>query len=840
MKVLIDVQALQSPLSSGRGIGRYARGLIRALCESRPDWDIVAVEHDALPRLGPFNELRHCLFKDPLARAQETNELNARFYGDWLTAQKPDVCVLLHTQDKHVLLPRFTDPHPRMAGVLYDVIPLLFADQYLRDGGVRNQYAEGFRTLCACQDILAISDASADDFRRIAPDCGDRLTVIGGAVDQYFSPGSDDEAAPEHLPLCGDFLLYVGGFDFRKNWKIALEAYASLPFFLRARLSFVMACGLEPAERDMITGHGAKLGIANNLHLTGRTSDLDLRSLYRHCRLLFFPSLYEGVGLPVLEALACGAPVVTSNGSSLGQCGGNVSWLVDPGDVVDCCRGLREALAEPRQTRLQERLHHAAEFSWRRVGDKVAHCFERRAPARSASQRRRVAWISPMPPAQTGVADYSALLVEALRDRYELDVITDNNSRCDGYLSAADAISSHQSRPYDAFVYQLGNSRFHAYMLPLMARYRGLVTLHDLHFDGLLQAAIAQRIWSRSLVRELELSGEPSLAHALECGEITEYDAAQPFRPLHVGASAGSGVFGAGRPGGPRTDSPPFPVWLLSRASRVIVHSAWTRNALSAWTDRPLDCIPLPLLPGDVEDPLAARSRLGISPGRFVLVTLGTVGTSNRVPSILKAVDRLPPAVRAACRLYIVGLVPGMLGRELTELAHSLALSDQVVFTGRLPAKDFSAYAKAADLCVQLRHPTRGESSAALLQALAAGAPCLISSCGPAEDIPSEAACRIRPGQYEIDDLVRAILRLFHDRQERHRLGHAAATYAAEAHSLPAIVPAYEQAIELAIADRKDFAWLETACQALSCLSCSPPNDLFNDWAGLRTLGTAN
>jgi glycosyltransferase involved in cell wall biosynthesis len=838
MKVLVDVQALQSPVSKERGIGRYAHGLVQALCDCRPAWDIVTVESAWLPRAGGLSNYRRGVFKLPLVRAPDTALVNSRLYGDWLATQKPDVILLLHTQDEQVLLPEFSRPHPRVVGILYDVIPLLFADHYLRDARTRKQYAAGFRALCRCDDIMAISGASGDDFRRIAPERAGRVTVIGGGVAAYFSQRStDQEPAPRHFAIREGFLLYVGGFDFRKNWRVALEAYASLSPSERTGLSFVMACALEPAARATVLSHAAKLGITDNVHLTGQVSDRDLRWLYRHCRVMFFPSLYEGLGFPVLEALACGAPVVTSKRSSLAECGGQVSWLVDPANVADCRRGLREALAEPRQARFHERLRHAAQFSWNDVGEKAARCLERRLPPSKTSQRGRIAWVSPMPPDETGVADYSALILEGLLESYEIDVVSDN-APCRGEVLVEEAISSHQAKPYDAFVYQLGNSRFHAYALPLLARYRGLVALHDLHFDGLLLAAIRQGIWTRSLNRELKRGGELSLAHALECGEITEHEAAQPFRPLGAAATTGSGVF-AGR-AGVEGETPPFPAWLLSRASHLVVHSEWSRNVLSAWTDRPIHRIPLPVRPTLGGDPLAARRRLGISPDRLILVTLGTVGPSCRVPSILKALSRLPGVLRERCSLYIVGAVPGMLQNELRELGHALGLTERLAFMGRVPAEKFSGYVHAADLCIQLRHPTRGESSAALLEALAAGAPCVISAQGPGEEIPSAAAVRIRPGEFEVDDLVAAIQRLLQDRNGRRRLGQAAADYVREAHSLVTVVQQYEQAIELAIAERTHFAWLETACLALSSLSgTAPHHHLIDHWAGLRTLGTA-
>ena len=88
MKVLIDVQALQSPLSAERGIGRYARGLVRALRNCRPAWNITLIENDCLECPRGVNDFRRSTFKPPLALASDTTEVNARFYGDWLAALK--------------------------------------------------------------------------------------------------------------------------------------------------------------------------------------------------------------------------------------------------------------------------------------------------------------------------------------------------------------------------------------------------------------------------------------------------------------------------------------------------------------------------------------------------------------------------------------------------------------------------------------------------------------------------------------------------------------------------------------------------------------------------------
>ena len=109
------------------------------------------------------------------------------------------------------------------------------------------------------------------------------------------------------------FLLYVAGFEFRKNLERLITAYGLLPEELRASHQLVIACRLLPSEAELMREWAARAGIrAEQLVLTGYVTDAELGALYHACELFVFPSLYEGSGLPILEAMSCGAPVIAS------------------------------------------------------------------------------------------------------------------------------------------------------------------------------------------------------------------------------------------------------------------------------------------------------------------------------------------------------------------------------------------------------------------------------------------------------------------------------------------------------------------------------------------------
>jgi hypothetical protein len=193
--------------------------------------------------------------------------------------------------------------------------------------------------------------------------------------------------------------------------------------------------------------------------------------------------------LPVLEALHCGAPVVTSNCSSLPEYAGSHSWLCDPTSPQAMAQVLQQALAEPREARRRKRQEFAEEFSWHKTAERACDVMERLPKARAHPvRRRRLAWVMPLTKNTHRMADYTAELLALLAKRFDIELITASVSRNVPktllrrrhlILTAQEVPARHAALPYDMFIYQSGLPPMSQEMLQLSRWFPGLVLRHD-------------------------------------------------------------------------------------------------------------------------------------------------------------------------------------------------------------------------------------------------------------------------------------------------------------------------------------------------------------------------
>ena len=233
--------------------------------------------------------------------------------------------------------------------------------------------------------LLAISQTTADALVRHFPAAAGRTVVAPLGVTPELAGGlGQGEAAA--LPPPG-FVLAVGTLEPRKNLPRLVDAYSRLPAQLqdRHRLVVVGALGWETGETL-----NALRSLGQRCTLLGYVSDAALAELYRRCAVFCYPSLGEGFGLPVLEAMAAGAAVLTSNVSSLPEVGGDAVEYVDPKRVDDIAAELELLLRdEARRARLGELARaRASEFSWAHFTERVLHTLEDSATSTLRSRPR--------------------------------------------------------------------------------------------------------------------------------------------------------------------------------------------------------------------------------------------------------------------------------------------------------------------------------------------------------------------------------------------------------------------------------------------------------------------
>src|SRR4051812_6451955 len=275
----------------------------------------------------------------------------------------------------------------RLVVTLYDLIPLIMRERYNADWGyMATAWIARLGLLGSAHRILTISQQTADDAMEHLNVPEERITVIDSGVSDRFSSlvktrEEADAVLRTALPsVRPGYLLYVGGVDYRKNLEGAIRGYAELPAAMRDAHQLVIACNLAHHLRFSLKIFARRLGIeSRNLVLTGFVSDRDLAALYRSCELFVFPSLYEGAGLPILEAMTCGAPVAASGTSAMPELLGDMEATFDPADPADIARCVRDVLETPgKLDKLRERSRRRVElYTWERVARRTLDGYER-------------------------------------------------------------------------------------------------------------------------------------------------------------------------------------------------------------------------------------------------------------------------------------------------------------------------------------------------------------------------------------------------------------------------------------------------------------------------------
>ena len=279
--------------------------------------------------------------------------------------------------------------------------------------------------------LMVISQSVKDDLIKHLQFPPDIIDVIWGAADnrykQIIIPQNTQEELFAKFDITGKYIVCIGGDDERKNLAGLIAAYGKLPNEVMEQYQLVIVCKLSTASEERYSHIIGKLELQGRVILTNFVSNEELVQLLNLAALMAFPSEYEGFGLPVIEAWACGTPVLTSNNSSLVQIAGDCCILVNPFSVEDIRRGLRTALTQTDLKAIaakgQERLKM---FQWNRVADSVLESIAKLESVNIAQEsKHRIAFFSPLPPLASGIADYSYDIICVLSQYYDIDVFID-------------------------------------------------------------------------------------------------------------------------------------------------------------------------------------------------------------------------------------------------------------------------------------------------------------------------------------------------------------------------------------------------------------------------------
>jgi glycosyltransferase involved in cell wall biosynthesis len=388
MKILIDGQTLLTP-EINRGIGIYFRNCVEKVLENdfTNDFYIITPNESHLQVFSPWARKKLGIIEDEAYDIRPTNRGSGKHLAELYT-QSLNRDIEQHGIDLYwspnglmdnVVLPERQTNNCRFAVTIFDLIVLVMAKEYAKHLPVSamTSYKKKLSLLERDYDLfLHISRHTQLDFTSML-DVKDKQHVVTLlAVDSSFRPYPFPKT-----PAAKDYVVYTGGFDPRKNMDRALEAFASLQkrYGEDEKISsteLCIVCSLDHAGKSRMLRRAERLGLSGQVVLTGFIDDDSLVALYQKARCLFFPSLYEGFGLPVLEGLACGLAVASSNTSSLPEVGGDLAFYFDPYDIAGMADSLYQALRAPTDFESRQmRYEYSRRFSWQKTARATLNAF---------------------------------------------------------------------------------------------------------------------------------------------------------------------------------------------------------------------------------------------------------------------------------------------------------------------------------------------------------------------------------------------------------------------------------------------------------------------------------
>ncbi len=387
MKLLVDMQGAQND-SRFRGIGRYVNALLTHLIQAKSDNDVILLllngelvdgESDVKTNFAPLLSPENIFVWYPLTPTCWENfdnfsrRMASQAIRDWAIREVGPDCVLISSLFEgcgdNVVTSVATNDRPPIAVIFYDLIPFLYPDHYLGNAILRQWYADRLSNLKKADCLLSISEASRQDAIGYLGISGDRITNISSGIDTdlFQTAGAywPDVAAKFGVP--DHFLLYVGAADPRKNLEALFRAFGRLSTSEAGELSLILIGRLSD---DQIAGYQELIKTlainSKSVFFVGHVSDGELIAFYRKAQVFVFPSLHEGFGLPPLEAMAAGCPVITSNCSTFPEVVGIREAMFDPFSVESIAALMGKVICDAafRDWLIQEQRSRVALFSW--------------------------------------------------------------------------------------------------------------------------------------------------------------------------------------------------------------------------------------------------------------------------------------------------------------------------------------------------------------------------------------------------------------------------------------------------------------------------------------------
>jgi len=509
-----------------------------------------------------------------------------------------------------------------------------------------------------------------------------------------------------------------------------------------------------------------KHGIEKNVVFTGFISDEEINILYNCCNVFVFTSLMEGLGIPLLEAMRCGSPVIGSNTSSMKEIIGNQKFMFDPENEDEIANLTSKMLTEIdfREESIKNSKIQIEKFSWEKSAKLVLSSLEkqRKISPTYKIKKPKIAFFCPLPPKKSGISFYCSALLPFLSKFWDIDLFIDEGYLCtDPFIVANFNIFSYlefedkkKIKKYDTIIYQIGNSDNHTYMFDMLQKYPGIVVLHDVYLSGIMYWMTARIGKLDEFVKEIEYShGEAGLKLVSKAKKnLISWD--KVIKELQINKR------------------------VLDTATSIIVHSDWDKqNILNTYPQfsEKISTVhqfaPIRI----TDDKNKIKKSLGFSQNSFLICSFGFIAPTKKIESVIKNIATFLKNNKNS-KYVLVGETDNTYGQLIKKLVKDMQLEEKVIFTEFIDDEKYKKFLDACDVCISLRTDTRAGTSASVNHALGAGLPSIISDEGPFSEFPDDIVIKIKPSEEK--KLASILESLYNDPEKIEQISVLAKKYA--------------------------------------------------------------
>ncbi len=602
--------------------------------------------------------------------------------------------------------------HPSFlrAAVVYDFIPLDWPG-YLPTVGSRIDYVAKIARLRKFDLFFPISEYTAWRASELLGLSRNRMTITGAAVRRYLYDLRDRlGTTPCPYDRKEPYFLIVGGPDRRKNTEVAVKAVRHLNVLYGRRIPLKVVGHYDEAYKFDLRQVTGQKG-AGFLEFCLDIPDEELVSLFAGAIATIAPSHIEGFSLPVAEASVCGCPVIASTCAAHMELIEQTEALFPSDDAAVLCEKLELLLNEPslRASLVRSQAHLGTKFHEDAVGKRFWSAIEaavedhRTIPTIARQKRPRLAFLSPYPPDQSGVARYTALTIAAGEDLFRSDLYTDATRPLafeGGFRDAGGVTLAPFADQYNGIVSVLGNHPYHTRILKVFERYGGPCILHDARLTHLYVHRLGK-------VEFLKFASN-LLGRSISMDEANTW--LQDRNPPSL-----------------------FLDPIIERAAPLIVHTVTQQSLLKeryGADAQVTTCCPTVFFEDEELTAFAkqaARERCGIEPAAFLISSFGEVAPAKGMGTCILAVEILR-SWSIPAELYFVGNAKNE-KREVDRISALYGIANHVHSNADfVDPSTYRDFLLASDAAVQLRSYGFGQFSAALADCISAGLPCVASS----------------------------------------------------------------------------------------------------------------